>query len=641
MIPELGHFALILALALALVQTLSPLTHPAGDLSHKGRGETKISLVKSAALGQLFFVLFAFACLAYAFISNDFSVVYVAENSNTHLPLPYRIGAIWGAHEGSLLLWITILSIWTAAVALFNKNLTPKFTARVLAILGLVSSGFLLFLLFTSNPFQRLLPNFPTDGADLNPLLQDPGLVGHPPMLYMGYVGFAVAFAFSLAALWSGKMDSAWARWARPWTIAAWCFLTLGITLGSWWAYRELGWGGWWFWDPVENASLLPWLSGTALIHSLIVTEKRETFKSWTALLAIITFSLSLIGTFLVRSGVLISVHAFANDPARGAFLLQLLAIVIGGSLLLYAARATSLKSSAYFALISRETFLLSNNVLLVSITATVLLGTLYPLILDALNLGKISVGPPYFNTVFVPLMVPLLFFMGIGPLCYWYESNKVILVKQLLYPFVLAIILSASLLLVCTDKLPILVWLGLFLAFWIMLTTIISVLTQKKKWTRQRWGMIVAHMGIAVCVIGITLTTHYQLSRDVRMQPGDQVTLGLYNFQFLGVNNLQGPNYSGTNGEFLITKDHKFINLLHAQKRLYTVEQVEMTESAIDVGLTRDLYIALGDSLNNDAWGVRIYYKPFIRFIWWGGLLMVLGGVLAIRRVGKACPVQ
>lgn len=619
MIPELGHFALILALALALIQAIFPL------------------LSRRAAFGQLFFVLFAFVCLAYAFIINDFSVAYVAENSNTLLPLPYRIGAVWGAHEGSLLLWITILALWTGAVAFFrNQQIPEEFRARVLSVLGIISSGFLLFLLITSNPFQRLLPNSPGEGVDLNPLLQDPGLVGHPPMLYMGYVGFSVAFAFAIAALWNGKMNSTWARWARPWTLSAWCFLTLGITLGSWWAYRELGWGGWWFWDPVENASLLPWLSGTALIHSLIVTEKRDAFKSWTALLAIITFSLSLIGTFLVRSGVLISVHAFANDPARGAFLLQLLAFVIGGSLLIYTVRAPLLKSEAYFKLISRETFLLTNNVLLMSIMATVLLGTLYPLILDALDLGKISVGPPYFNMVFVPLMAPLLLFMGIGPACYWYEIDHKILLKQILYPFVLALVLSASLILFITNMLPILVWLGLFLAFWIIFSTVISACTQNKMLVRRKWGMLLAHTGIAVCVIGITLVTHYQIARDVRMQPGDHVTVGAYDFQFLGVNDLQGPNYTGADGRFLITKNNAPVNLLHAQKRIYTSDQVTMTESAIDVGLTRDLYIALGDPVDTNAWGVRIYEKPFVRFIWWGGLLMVLGGLLAIGKNRK-----
>lgn len=629
MIPELGHFALILALALALIQSLLPL------LSTPCKQPNWIAVAKPAALGQFAFIVIAFICLAYAFVSNDFSVAYVAENSNTHLPLPYRVAAVWGAHEGSLLLWLTILGLWTAGIALFsNKQMPAEFLACILAILGLVSTGFLLFLLITSSPFQRLLPNFPTDGADLNPLLQDPGLVGHPPMLYMGYVGFSVAFAFAIAALLTGKMDAVWARWARPWTLAAWCFLTLGITLGSWWAYRELGWGGWWFWDPVENASLLPWLAGTALIHSLIVTEKREAFKSWTALLAIITFSLSLIGTFLVRSGILISVHAFANDPTRGAFLLQLLAVVIGGSLLIYAIRAPRLHNQIYFGFLSRETFLLTNNVLLISAMATVLLGTLYPLLLDALGLGKISVGPPYFNTVFIPLMAPLLFFMGIGPLCHWYETDHKILFQQLLYPFILALILSIGLLLAITGTVPLLVCCGLFLACWIIVATLLSVLTQKKAWSRRRWGMVFAHIGMAVCVMGITLSTHYQLSQDVRMQPGDNTTLGPYTFQFMGVSDLQGPNYSGVSADFLITKNHEHINLLHAQKRNYPVAQTTMTEAAIDVGLTRDLYIALGDPLpNSNAWGVRIYYKPFVRFIWWGGFLMVLGGILAIKK--------
>jgi cytochrome c-type biogenesis protein CcmF len=625
MIPELGRFALILALILALLQVVFGLL--------KNKATPRI------AIGQFVFIFIAYSCLTYAFISNDFSVAYVADNSNSHLPLFYRIAAVWGAHEGSLLLWLMILGLWTAAVALFSKKLPAEFLARVLAILGMVSTGFLLFLLLTSNPFTRLLPNFPSDGADLNPLLQDPGLVTHPPMLYMGYVGFAVAFALAIAALLNGRLDSTWARWARPWTLAAWCFLTLGITLGSWWAYRELGWGGWWFWDPVENASLLPWLSGTALIHSLIVTEKKDAFKSWTALLAICTFALSLIGTFLVRSGVLISVHAFANDPTRGAFLLQLLAVVIGGSLLLYAVRASLLRSQTYFALLSRETFLLANNILLMIVMTTVLLGTLYPLILDALNLGKISVGPPYFNSVFIPLMTPLLFFMAMGPLSHWQETNPQNLLKQLLYPFIIALSLSLISLGIVTQQIPILVALGLFLAFWIIAATIISAV--QKKFSRRCLGMVFAHCGIALCVIGITLTTHYQTQRDVRMQPGDNVTLGSYTFQFLGLKNLQGPNYSGVTADFLITQNNRVINLLHAQKRIYTVQAMAMTKAAIDVGLTRDLYIALGDPLptpspsreGTNAWGVRIYDKPFVRFIWYGGLFMVLGGILAIRK--------
>lgn len=633
MIPEFGHFALILALCLTLTQAVLPLLGTWCKQSHW------IAVAKPAALGQCAFLLFAFACLTYAFISNDFSVAYVAENSNTQLPLPYRMAAVWGAHEGSLLLWLTILGLWTAAVALCSKQLPREFTALVLAVLGLVSSGFLLFLLLTSSPFKRLLPDIPQQGIDLNPLLQDPGLVSHPPMLYMGYVGFSVAFAFAIAALLSGRLDAAWARWSRPWTLAAWCFLTLGITLGSWWAYRELGWGGWWFWDPVENASLLPWLAGTALIHSLIVTEKRGAFKSWTALLAITTFSLSLIGTFLVRSGVLVSVHAFANDPARGAFLLQLLAVVIGAALLLYAVRAPTLRSTNYFALLSRESLLLSNNILLMIAMATILLGTLYPLILDSFGLDKISVGAPYFNTVFIPLMTPLLIFMGIGPLCYWREMDYGHLLKNAVYPFVVAVVLCCIALLISARAFTAEVALGLFLAFWILLATLLSVWLQirarggLRQLPRRHWGMVFAHLGIAVCVVGITLSTHYQSERDVRMQPGDHVSVGPYDFQFLGVDNLLGPNYSGASANFLITENQQFIALLHPQKRIYNAQQIAMTKTAIDANLVRDLYVALGDPLPNGAWGIRIYYKPFVRWIWWGGLLMVVGGLLAIKR--------
>lgn len=631
MIPEFGHFALILALCLALTQATVPLIGV-------WRKQTPwILLAKPAALGQFLFILIAFFCLAYAFISNDFSVAYVAENSNSLLPLPYRFAAVWGAHEGSLLLWLTILGLWTTAVAwVGNKQLPTELLAQVLAVLGMVSSGFLLFLLLTSNPFQRLLPNFPSDGADLNPLLQDPGLATHPPMLYMGYVGFSVVFAFAIAALLNGRLDAAWARWARPWTLAAWCFLTCGITLGSLWAYRDLGWGGWWFWDPVENASFLPWLAGTALVHSLVITEKKDAFKSWTVLLAICTFSLSLIGTFLVRSGVLISVHAFANDPTRGAFLLQLLAVVIGGALLIYAFRASTLRSNSDFALWSRESFLLANNVLLMIIMATVLLGTLYPLILDALGLGKISVGAPYFNAVFLPLMIPLLVCMGIGPLCYWREIDFSFLLKRLAYPFFLALALSLLILWVSTGA--ILPWAaaGLFLALWIILATFLSVGLQAQqrggitKLTRRHWGMVFAHLGIAICVIGITISNNYKTERDVRMVLGDSVIVGPYAFRFENLNALQGPNYSGVRADFVVRKNDHVVSILHPQKRLYTVQQTALTEAAIDMGITRDLYIALAEPLPQNAWAVRIYYKPFVRWIWFGGLFMVIGGILA-----------
>ncbi len=626
MIPELGYFALILALGMALIQAIFPLL---------GIWRDKMSwivLAKPVALGQFLFLVLSFFCLIYAFVTDDFSVAYVAQNSNTQLPLLYKVAAVWGAHEGSVLLWVTILGFWTALVAVFSKKIPLQMHARVLAVLGFISSGFLLFLITTSSPFRRLLLNTPAQGIDLNPLLQDPGLASHPPMLYMGYVGFSVAFAFAIAALLTNKVDAAWARWMRPWTIAAWCFLTLGITLGSWWAYRVLGWGGWWFWDPVENASFLPWLAGTALIHSLLVTEKRGSFKSWTLLLAICVFSLSLVGTFLVRSGVLVSVHAFANDPARGKFLLLFLAVVIGCGLLLYALRAPFIKGGSYFSLLSRETFLLANNVLLIVAMTTILLGTLYPLIIDALGLGNISVGPPYFNAVFVPLMIPLLFLMGVGPLCYWREMNLKVLLMRLLYPAIIAVFLSLLLLLMTTDKIPVMVFIGLALACWVILVTVKSMLLKGWPLSFNHIGMALAHIGIAVCVIGITMTSYYKLERDVRMQPGDITTVGAYDFKFMGLTNLQGPNYTGLIADFQVTHKDQFVTLLHAQKRLYTAQQIPDTRAAIDAGIFRDLYVALGDPLNNNAWAVRIYYKPFVRWIWWGGLLMVLGGICALK---------
>lgn len=628
MIPEIGCFALVLALCLALCQAFFPLL---GFALHKPQW---IQVAKPAVLGQFIFILLAYACLTFAFISNDFSVAYVAANSNTHLPLVYRVAAVWGAHEGSLLLWITLLACWMLAVAHFSQQLPEEFRARVLAILGLISAGFLIFILTTSNPFKRYLPDFPLEGADLNPLLQDPGLVIHPPMLYMGYVGFSVAFAFAIAALLMGRLDAAWARWTRPWTLSAWCFLTLGITLGSGWAYRELGWGGWWFWDPVENASFLPWLLGTALIHSLIVIEKRGGFKSWTALLAICAFSLSLLGTFLVRSGVLVSVHAFANDPQRGRFLLQFLALVIGSALLLYAVRAPKIRSANYFALLSRDTLLLANNVLLVIAMTTVLLGTLYPLILDAFNLGKISVGPPYFNTVFIPLMIPLLLLMGIGPLCYWSKMSFAQLWQRLRMPLFLAVIIITSILFIVANNITTLVMVGISLAIWIVVTSIQSVRLQwhrQHKFSIKQLAMVVAHIGVAVCVIGITLSSHYKIERDLRMQVGDKVSVGQYDFQFMGVHDINGPNYNGVSAQFLISNNNHLVNILNAERRVYTAQQIAMTEAAIDVGLFRDLYIALGDPLPNDAWSVRIYDKPFVRWIWAGGLLMLLGGLCAI----------
>ena len=636
MIPELGHFALILALMLALVQGVLPLIGAARNHA------AFMAVARPAAQGQFLFVAFAFGCLAYSFLVNDFSVLYVATNSNSQLPAHYRFAAVWGGHEGSILLWTFILALWTVAVTLFSRHLPQAMVARVLGVMGLISVGFLLFMLLTSNPFERLLPAA-AEGRDLNPLLQDPGMVIHPPMLYIGYVGFSVAFAFALAALMSGKLDAAWARWSRPWTTTAWLFLTLGIALGSGWAYYELGWGGWWFWDPVENASFMPWLVGTALIHSLAVTEKRGTFKSWTVLLAICAFSLSLLGTFLVRSGVLTSVHAFATDPRRGVYILIFLTLVIGSSLLLFAWRAPKVGLGGKFALISRETFLLANNVLLLVAAGAVLLGTLYPLFIDALGLGKISVGPPYFDAVFLPLMAPAIFLMGVGPLARWKEQPLPELVTRLKWAFGVALV-TALLLPLALGKWTPLISLGLLLAGWIIAAvsyTVWSRLTQATnpgpliaRITRQSpswWGMLLAHLGVAVFIIGVTLVKGFETQRDVRMDIGDTATAGGYVFTFRGATPRTGPNYQAWTASIDITRDGKPVKTLHPEKRIYNASRMAMTEASIDTGLTRDLYVSLGEPLEKGAWAVRVYYKPFVDWIWGGAVLMALGGLLAV----------
>jgi cytochrome c-type biogenesis protein CcmF len=633
MIPELGQFALILALCLALVQATVPLVGAIRGLPQW------MAVARPAAIGQCAFLLAAFALLTYSFIVHDFSVQYVATNSNSKLPLAYRISAVWGAHEGSLLLWALILSIWTTAVALFSRSLPQAMVARVLSVMGIISIGFLLFMLLTSNPFDRLIPAA-TEGRDLNPLLQDFGLIVHPPMLYMGYVGFSVAFAFATAALIGGHLDAAWARWSRPWTTVAWVFLTLGIALGSWWAYYELGWGGWWFWDPVENASFMPWLVGTALIHSLAVTEKRGAFKSWTVLLALIAFSLSLLGTFLVRSGVLTSVHAFATDPARGVFILAFLAVVIGGSLTLYAWRGPSIREAGGFELVSRESMLLVNNVLLVVAAATILLGTLYPLALDAFNLGKISVGPPYFDAVFVPLMLPLLLLMGIGPLARWKQADPVELVKRLRWHFIASIAVALVALAATVGLNSVKVVAGVALALWITVTTLESlrarIANKNNLWTGIKstslafYGMTAAHLGVAVFTVGVTLTSAYSVEKDVKLLPGESHSLSGHAFRFDGVREVRGPNYKAVEGQITVSKDGREVVTLRSQKRTYLVQQNPMTEAAIDPGLTRDLYVALGDPLDGGAWSVRLYHKPFIRWIWLGCIIMAIGGVLA-----------
>ena len=634
MIPEIGHFALILALAVSLVQAVLPLAGAA-----KGN-ENWMRLARPVAQGQFLFVATAFACLVYAFLSNDFSVMYVAQHSNTELPLQYRIGAVWGGHEGSMLLWVLMLTGWTMAVSLFSRRLPDDLVARVIGVLGLVSSGFLAFVILTSNPFVRLVPAA-LEGRDLNPLLQDPGLVFHPPMLYMGYVGFSVAFAFAIAALMGGRLDAAWARWSRPWTLVAWVFLTMGIAMGSIWAYYELGWGGWWFWDPVENASFMPWLAGTALIHSLAVTEKRGSFKNWTVLLAIITFSLSLLGTFLVRSGVLTSVHAFASDPSRGVFILILLVIVTGGSMALFAWRAPKVGIGGRFALVSRETFLLANNVLLLVATATVLLGTLYPLIIDALDMGKISVGPPYFAKVFMPVMTPLVFLMGVGPMARWKQASLPELAVRLRWAFGVSLVSALIAPFLMGEWFP-LVSLGLLMAFWVMVTVVVGLMRRVRRnqeigrpglagMTRSYIGMQFAHSGVAVFIVGVTLVNGYQVEKDVRMDVGDTVEVAGYVFRFDGVAQTKGPNYTAIEGYIQVMKDGDDLLVLHPQKRNYNVQSMPMTEAGIDTGLTRDLYASLGEPVSGGAWSVRIYYKPFIDWIWGGCFIMALGGGLAM----------
>ncbi|TCV89504.1 heme lyase CcmF/NrfE family subunit [Sulfurirhabdus autotrophica] len=636
MIPELGQFALILAALLALIQGIFPLIGAARS------DATLIALARPVARGQFFMVLFAFGCLVYAFLTNDFSVLYVASNSNSDLPAVYRFGAVWGGHEGSLLLWVLILGGWTFAVSIFSKHLPDDTVARVIGVMGLVSVGFLAFLLFTSNPFDRLFP-MPFNGRDLNPLLQDPGLVFHPPMLYMGYVGFSVAFAFAIAALMSGRLDAAWARWSRPWTTMAWMCLTVGIAMGSMWAYYELGWGGWWFWDPVENASFIPWLVGTALIHSLAVTEKRGGFKSWTILLAISAFSLSLLGTFLVRSGVLTSVHAFATDPKRGIFILMFLAFVVGSSLILFAWRAPKIGLGGAFELASRESMLLGNNVLLSVAAATVLLGTLYPLVLDALGLGKISVGPPYFEAVFVPLLVPALLLMGVGPLMRWKKGNMQEMLARLRWPLIASVVLGVLVPFALGKWTP-MIALGIALALWVAFSVAAGfadavkhsaatggVLSRLSKQSRSWWGMQLAHFGIAIFVAGVTMVKGFEVEKDVKMEVNDVVHVSNYQFQFKGVTEIPGPNYKAMHGTVLVSRNGQPVTELHPEKRTYFSSTMPQTEAAIRPTLLGDLYVSLGEPVENGAWSVRVYYKPLVDWIWGGCIIMAMGGFLAV----------
>jgi cytochrome c-type biogenesis protein CcmF len=635
MLPEIGQFALILALGVALVQGVVPIV---GSV----RGDVRLmGIARPAAAAQFLAMVTAYGCLVAAFVADDFSVLNVAQNSNSLLPTFYKVTASWGSHEGSMLLWAFTLSVWTIAVATFSQRLPLQTVANALGVMGLLTVGFVSFLLFTSNPFERLIPAA-ADGRDLNPLLQDVGMAIHPPLLYIGYVGFAVAFAFAISALISGRLDSAWARWSRPWTTVAWLFLTLGIAIGSWWAYYELGWGGWWFWDPVENASFMPWLVGTALIHSLAVTEKRGGFKNWTVLLAIMAFSLSLLGTFLVRSGVLTSVHAFATDPTRGVFILGFLVTVIGGSLLLFAWRAPSVGMGGRFALLSRETLLLTNNVLLVVAAAAVLLGTLYPLFLDALGLGKVSVGPPYFDAVFAPLMAPLVVLMGVGPFARWKQARLIDFWPRLRWAVGFAVVLAVTLPLLLGRWTP-LVAFGVLLGVWAIASSAFVLVEHLRErgvdsgfasrlasLPLAKWGMLFAHVGIGVFILGVTMVKGYESMNEVRMRPGEKATAGGYDFQMMDIGEVRGPNYVAVRATVNVTRNGTPVTVMYPEKRMYLVQKMPMTEAAIDTGVFRDLYVSLGEPVGDSYWIVRVQHKPLIVWIWGGCLLMAFGGLLA-----------
>ncbi|AKD40027.1 heme lyase CcmF/NrfE family subunit [Pasteurella multocida] len=635
MIAELGNYALALSLAIAMLVAIFALW--GAEKNHI----QLMSLARPMTYGLFISLTVAFVALFYLFAVNDFSVQYIVNNSNTNLPLHYRLSAVWGSHEGSLLLWIWLLTLWGAAVAWFSKQLPQEAVARVLGIMGIISIGFLIFVLFTSNPFDRTFPDFPVDGKELNPLLQDVGLIFHPPLLYMGYVGFSVAFAFAIASLMTGKLDTAWARWSRPWTMAAWVFLTLGIVLGSWWAYYELGWGGWWFWDPVENASLMPWIAGTALLHSLAVTEKRGSFKAWTVLLAILAFSLCLLGTFLVRSGILVSVHAFASDPTRGLYILAYLVVVIGGSLVLYAYKGSQIRSRENAERYSRETALLLNNILLMSALSVVLLGTLLPLVHKQLGLGTISVGAPFFDQMFLIIMVPFSLLLGVGPLIKWRRDEFSAIRKPVILSLIVMLVAGFALPYLLQDQLTVSAVLGTMMAVFIVLLSVYELQQRAThrsafwsgltKLSRSHWGMVLAHLGVAMSVWGIAFSQNYSIERDVRMNVGDSVQIVDYQFTFQGITEANGPNYLGGKAQVDIRRNGQVEAILFAEKRFYTVSKMTMTEAAIDWGFTRDIYVALGENLGQDAWALRLYYKPFIRWIWFGGVFMALGGLLCM----------
>lgn len=635
MIAELGNYGLALALALSIFLAILPLVG-----AEKGNAKL-MSLGRPLTWAMFLALSLSFGSLFYLFAVNDFSVQYVVNNSNSTLPLQYRLSAVWGSHEGSLLLWIWLLAFWAVGVATFTRKMPEEAVARVLSVMGLISIGFMVFIIFSSNPFNRTFPDFPADGRELNPMLQDVGLIFHPPLLYMGYVGFSVAFAFAIASLMTGKLDTAWARWSRPWTMAAWVFLTLGIVLGSWWAYYELGWGGWWFWDPVENASLMPWLAGTALIHSLAVTEKRSTFKAWTVLLAILAFSLCLLGTFLVRSGILVSVHAFASDPTRGLYILTYLVFVIGGSLLLYAFQGTKIKSLDNYQRYSRESLLLLNNVMLMAFLSVVFLGTILPLIHKQIGLGSVSIGAPFFNQMFLILMVPFAFILGIGPLVKWRRDQISAIRTPVMISLVMMIALGFGLPYLVGNRITATSVMGVMMSAIIVILSLYemhtrathrhSFLTGMLKLSRSHWGMVFAHLGVAMTVFGIAMSHNFSIEKDVRMREGDSVQILDYNFTFKGLKITDGANYQGGTAEIEITRNGKQEAILHAEKRFYNVSKMGMTEAAIDWGFTRDLYAALGEQLDDGSWGLRLYYKPFIRWIWLGGLFMALGGLLCM----------
>jgi len=638
MIPEIGHFALILALSLALCQGVLPLIG-----AHRN-DPAMMSVARTAAYGQFVFVAISFGCLIWAFVQDDFSVLYVANHSQLSLPTVYKVSAAWSAHEGSLLMWIFILAAWTMAVARFNAGIPKVLIARVIGVLGLLSVGFLLFALLTSNPFERLIPAA-IDGADLNPLLQDPGLAIHPPLLYIGYVGFSVAFAFAIAAMISGDLDQNWARWTRPWTIVAWLFLTLGVALGSWWAYYELGWGGWWFWDAVENASFMPWLIGTALIHSLAVTERRGLFKSWTLLLSISAFSLSLLGTFLVRSGIIVSVHAFATDPTRGFFILGFLGVVVIGALALYAWRAPELDSDVGFSPLSRETFLLLNNVLLVVATTLVLMGTLAPLIVEMLNGGKISVGPPWFEIAFMVPMIPLVLLLGLGMHTAWRKQSTGPWIRLLRIPAIVAVLIGIVLPLFFYGRVSLLLVVGCAAAAWIVISSLILPVRSWRREkgasaiTRSALGMSIAHLGVGLFVIGVTIVSAFGVESDRAMRQGETLDVAGFEFELREVREVQGPNYTAIEGVVEVRRDGEFVAVVRPQKRQYLVQKNWMTEAGIHPNWNKDLFVALGDQLGDGAWSVRIQYKPMIRFIWLGAFIMALGGLVSVsdRRYRKS----